>query len=150
MHSFTSWHKTTAQKESDFLLSSELLFFHSLLSQLSLILVHLPTAPKIKALAIPRRVLHWVTSWLLSLLLTAPFCSPTQIQVLKVHYCNTVPLKMQNALNTIKLQKISHQCIQLKKNKKEKKQKVIKLARSPSVLHVSDTSDPAPILVPSP
>lgn len=59
---------------------------------------------------------------------------------------------MQNALNTIKLQKISDQCIQLKKKKKKKKKKkrVIKIARSPSVLHVSDTSGPAPALVPSP
>lgn len=76
------------------------------------------------------RVLHWGT------------LSSTQIQVLKVHYCNTVPLKMQNALNTIKLQKISHQCIQLK----EKKKKVIKFALFLSVLHVSDMrfSTPTP------
>lgn len=31
---------------------------------------------------------------------------------------------MQNALNTIKLQKISHQCIQLEENNKEKKQEI--------------------------
>lgn len=43
----------------------------------------------------------------------------TVIQVSKVHYCNTVPLQMQNALNTIKLQKISVHTAQ--KGKKEKK-----------------------------
>lgn len=52
--------------------------------------------------------------------LTAPFRSSTQVQVLEVRYCNTVPLKMQNALNIIKLQKkISRQCIQLQKKKKK-------------------------------
>lgn len=85
---------------------------------LSLILVLNPITPKIKALAIP---LHMSSAGrrpgYFPFLPTAPFWSSTQIQVSKVHYCNTVPLQMQNALNTIKLQKISHQCIQLKKKK---------------------------------
>lgn len=41
----------------------------------------------------------------------------TVIQVSKVHYCNTVPLQMQNALNTIKLQKISVHTAQKGKRK---------------------------------
>lgn len=55
---------------------------------------------------------------------------------------------MQNALNTIKLQKISHQCIQLKK-KKKKSYQICPIPHQ-SVLHVSDMSGPAPTLIPSP
>lgn len=39
-------------------------------------------------------------------LLTFPVWSTKLIQVLKAHYCNSVLLQMQNALNTIKLQKL--------------------------------------------
>lgn len=96
--------------------------------------------PKIKGISYSLcLVLHWATSWLLYLLLTASLLSSRQIQVLRVHYCNTAQLKMQNALNTIKLQKISHQCIQLKKRRRKKK--VIKFAPS-SQSSVSDMSGP--------
>ncbi len=59
---------------------------------------------------------------------------------------------MQNALNTIKLQKFSHQCIQLKEKKKKEEEKkgVIKFFHSPPVLHVSDMSGPVPARVLSP
>lgn len=47
-----------------------------------------------------------------------PTRSATVVQVSTVHYCNTVPLQMQNALNTIKLQKSSVHTAQKKREKK--------------------------------
>lgn len=113
---------------------------------LSLILVHNPITPKIKALAS-----HLLTSSSGRRPGYVPFCCLPhsgglhKFKYWKVHYCNTVPLQMQNALNTIKLQKFSHQCIQLKT--KKKKLSNLSVPASPSCLR-HECPDPALVLSP--